>query len=149
MNKSLTEIVPVLQVAIGPVILISGVGLLLLSLTNRFARILDRARSLAKEIRNHPSVNEPGDRGLVRVLYRRALWLQAAIALASMSVLFAAVLIILLFVQVLMGGSSALLVVFAFVLCLISLIGSVAAFLWDVHLSMVTLKMELDPALRV
>ncbi|MFN9975717.1 MAG: DUF2721 domain-containing protein, partial [Phycisphaerae bacterium] len=29
------DLIPVLQVAIGPVILISGVGLLLLSMTNR------------------------------------------------------------------------------------------------------------------
>jgi hypothetical protein len=34
----LNEIVPVLQVAIGPVILISGVGLLLLTMTNRLSR---------------------------------------------------------------------------------------------------------------
>jgi hypothetical protein len=37
------ELIPVLQVAIGPVILISGVGLLLLTLTNRFGRAVDRA----------------------------------------------------------------------------------------------------------
>jgi hypothetical protein len=34
--------IPVLQVAIGPVILISGVGLLLLTLTNRYGRTIDR-----------------------------------------------------------------------------------------------------------
>lgn len=39
---SLTELVPILQLAVGPVILISGVGLLLLTLTNRFGRMLDR-----------------------------------------------------------------------------------------------------------
>lgn len=31
---TLTQLIPVLQLAIGPVILISGVGLLLLSMTN-------------------------------------------------------------------------------------------------------------------
>lgn len=40
------ELVPVQQVAIGPVILISGIGLLLLTVTNRFGRILDRSRIL-------------------------------------------------------------------------------------------------------
>ena len=34
-------IVPILQTAIGPVILISGVGLLLLTMTNRLARTID------------------------------------------------------------------------------------------------------------
>jgi hypothetical protein len=32
---TLAELIPILQIAIGPVILISGVGLLLLSMTNR------------------------------------------------------------------------------------------------------------------
>ena len=40
-STPLHELIPVLQVAIGPVILISGVGLLLLTLTNRFGRIID------------------------------------------------------------------------------------------------------------
>ena len=47
----LQEIIPVLQVAIGPVILISGVGLLLLTMTNRLGRAIDRSRSLAGELR--------------------------------------------------------------------------------------------------
>jgi hypothetical protein len=48
---SLTELIPVLQMAIGPVILISGVGLLLLSMTNRLGRVIDRARLLYRELR--------------------------------------------------------------------------------------------------
>ena len=40
------RLVPILQVAIGPAILISGVGLLLLTMTNRFGRIIHRARQL-------------------------------------------------------------------------------------------------------
>ena len=46
------ELIPLLQTAIGPVILISGVGLLLLSMTNRFGRIIDRSRILAHEMRS-------------------------------------------------------------------------------------------------
>ena len=37
------ELIPVLQMAVGPVILISGIGLILLSMTNRFGRVIDRA----------------------------------------------------------------------------------------------------------
>jgi len=41
---SLEQIIPELRDAIGPVILISGVGLLLLTMTNRRGRAIDRAR---------------------------------------------------------------------------------------------------------
>jgi CHASE3 domain sensor protein len=47
----LKELIPVLQVAIGPVILISGVSLLMLTLTNRYGRTIDRARQIVHELR--------------------------------------------------------------------------------------------------
>ena len=52
---SLEQIIPILQLAIGPVIVISGVGLVLLSMTNRFGRVIDRSRSLTKIIRSEIS----------------------------------------------------------------------------------------------
>ena len=42
----LKDLLPDLQAAVGPVILISGVGMLLLSMTNRLGRTIDRARQL-------------------------------------------------------------------------------------------------------
>ena len=47
---SLEQIIPELRDAIGPVILISGVGLLLLTMTNRLGRAIDRARQLKREL---------------------------------------------------------------------------------------------------
>jgi uncharacterized protein DUF2721 len=43
----LKEPVPILEIAIGPVIPISGVGLLLLSMTNQFGRVIARSRQLS------------------------------------------------------------------------------------------------------
>ena len=45
---SLEELAEVMRLAISPAILISAVGLLLLSMTNRFGRVIDRARLLAR-----------------------------------------------------------------------------------------------------
>lgn len=144
MMKTFSDIIPVLQGAIGPVILISGIGLLLLSLTNRFARILDRARVLAEELRASPSERHPRLHQLVLMLRHRALWNRWSISLASLSILFVALLIVLLFLQALLDIESALPVICVFTLCLLSLVGSVVAFIWDIHLSVVTLKVELD-----
>ena len=44
---SLAELLPVLQMAIAPATLVSGVGLLLLCMSQRFATVVDRARSIA------------------------------------------------------------------------------------------------------
>jgi len=69
---SLEKIIPVLQVAISPVILISGVGLLLLTMTNRLGRVIDRVRQLNRVLSEHG--DEPHEQTLaqVAILYRRA-----------------------------------------------------------------------------
>jgi len=42
--------VQILTASIAPVIVISGIGLLLLSITNRYGRAIDRVRLLAREL---------------------------------------------------------------------------------------------------
>src|SRR6185369_8309792 len=94
----LSELVPVLQTAVGPVILISGVGLLLLSLTNRFGRAVDRTRQLLREMRDAPEPGRKRLEGQVANLYERAKLIQRAIVFSTLSILFVAFLIITLFV---------------------------------------------------
>jgi uncharacterized protein DUF2721 len=45
-----TELVGILSASIAPVIVISGVGLLVLSMTNRHSRVIDRVRELTKDL---------------------------------------------------------------------------------------------------
>src|SRR6516164_3377267 len=44
------SVVQILTASIAPVIVISGVGLLLLSISNRYGRAIDRVRLLAREM---------------------------------------------------------------------------------------------------
>jgi uncharacterized membrane protein len=129
------------------VILISGVRLLLLSLTNRFGRAVDRSRQLIHEMRQ---AGEPDRRHLqcqVEVLYRRAHLIQISIILGATSVLFAALLIITLFFTALMKWDSAvilgLLVSLFFIACLLTLIGSIVIFIAEIHLSLKALRLEM------
>ena len=90
-------LIPILQIAIGPVVLISGVGLLILSMTNRLGRVIDRGRSLVRELPEIPERNHARVTSQLHILSRRANLLQQAIIFAVFCVLFAAVLIITLF----------------------------------------------------
>ncbi len=141
----LHEIIPVLQVAIGPVILISGVGLLLLTMTNRLGRAIDRARALVRELRDGREHDRPATLAQVAIIYRRARLIRLSIALAALSVLLAAVLIIVLFLTALMKWDNGFIVSLIFIACLGSLIASLVAFIYDIHLSLVALKLELKP----
>ncbi len=142
-STTLNELIPVLQVAIGPVILISGVGLILLSLTNRFGRAVDRSRLLTREMREASATDRLRLAGQVEILYRRARLIQVSIILGTLSVLLAAVLIITLFLTALLKLEVAVLLIFIFILCLISLIASLVAFILDIQLSLKALRLEL------
>jgi hypothetical protein len=137
------RLIPVLQVAIGPVILISGVGLLLLTLTNRFARAVDRSRQLGRELREVAGPERQRLASQVENLYRRARLIRLSITMAAVSVLFAAVLIISLFLTALLNLEMALVISSLFIVCMASLIVSLGAFILDIHLSLVALKLEL------
>jgi len=142
---SLSQIIPILQTAIGPVILISGIGLLLLTMTNRLGRVIDRARVLAG---GFPGTDDAGSREKIeaqlRILWKRARLIRLAITLASMSALSAAILIIALFFSALWQIDSAWLVGIVFIFCMACLIGSLAVFIHDLNQSLAALKLELD-----
>jgi hypothetical protein len=143
-STRLSELIPVLQVAVAPVILISGVGLLLLSLTNRFGRAVDRSRQLIREMREADDENRGRLAEQVTILYRRARLIQISIILGTVSLLFAAVLIITLFFTALRHLELAVLISLLFMCCLGSLIGSLIAFIMDIRLSLKALKMEME-----
>jgi hypothetical protein len=140
------DLIPILQVAIGPVILISGVGLLLLTMSNRLGRIFDRTRQLSQELRLAQSAEPDRAVAQLTILLTRARIVRAAIAAASISVLLAALLIIVIFVGALFKLSFAAAVVGLFSSCLASLIGSLLLFIRDINLSLKALRLEVGTA---
>jgi len=140
----LTELIPVLQVAVGPVILVSGIGLLLLTMTNRLGRVVDRSRALANDLRHAPPQVGPRLRAQLDVLGARARILQQAIILASVSVLLAAVLVIVLFLTAILDLPAAWLIIGLFAGCMLALIGALIAFIHDLNRSLAALQLELS-----
>ena len=138
-----SSLVPVLQIAIGPVILISGVGLLLLSMTNRFGRIIDRSRILAVQLRSDDQAERERALAQVGIVWRRAVLVRRAIILASISVLLAAVLVMALFMAALRHADIGGLIVFLFGGCLAALIGSLVAFIAEINQSLLALRLDL------
>jgi hypothetical protein len=141
---SVSELIPVLQVAIGPVILISGVGLLLLTMTNRYGRVIDRSRLLVRESGGMTGPDRERLLAQLGILMRRAELIRLAILLAGVSVLLAATLIIVLFLTALLGLEVAWLITLLFSGCMLALIGSLVAFIVDVNQSLAAVKLEVE-----
>lgn len=138
------ETIDILQVAVGPVILISGVGLLLLTMTNRLARVVDRTRALADQLHGDRVPDRQRALAQLRILRHRAGLLRRAIEMAAVSVLLAAVLVIVVFLTALFRSETGLLIVGAlFVGCMLMLIGSLCTFLVDVHHTMRAVDLDL------
>ena len=140
---SLEQIIPELRDAIGPVILISGVGLLLLTMTNRLGRTIDRARQLKTELPRRTEAERAHVQAQVAIIYQRAKMIRFSIALAALSALLAAALVVTLFVTALLRWENGWLASVIFIACMISLIASLVTFIRDINLSLRALKLEL------
>ena len=125
-----------LQMAISPVIMISAYGMLLLSMTNRLGRAIDRARSL--------SGGTAANRQLqVEILAGRARRIRAAILAISLAMFFAAFLVLVLFLSIFMHLDLELAVSALFIASLLSLIASLIHLIADILASLRAMETEL------
>lgn len=147
-TMTLNDLIPTLQLAIGPVILISGVGLILLSMTNRFGRIIDRSRMLLQDLREASDKERGRIIEELNILSHRARIVRAGIALQVLCVLFAALLITGLFLGVLLHLDIAAIIVTLFILCMVCLVLSLFLFMMDINLSLRPLWLGMPPEVR-
>jgi hypothetical protein len=138
------ELIVVLQTSLAPCVFISGVGLLVLSMTNRLGRPLDRIRALTMELRASEGEQKRILLKEIDILYERAKLLRLAVSLAVTSIFFVATIILLLFVTATfaMGLESIIEVLFS--ASLICLVLSLVLFLWDIQLGLNSIRVEID-----
>lgn len=141
---SLHDLLPVLQTAIGPVILISGIGLLMLSMTNRYARIIDRSRELLRRLDD--ALSRPRLVAEIEVLCRRAGIVRWSILLTTGSLLMVALLMITLFLSAMLQWEDASLLVVLFLAAMLALIAGLVLFLKDLQVSLMALRLEVQHA---
>ena len=142
--QSVEHLIPIIQTAVGPVILISGLGLLLLTMTNRLGRIIDRSRSLSCELDSPDALICERVSLEIDILWSRARMIRVAIMLASFSCLFSSLLVIVLFLSPLVALDLPLLLSFLFISSMVCLIFSLVFFLLDVNRTLIALKIELE-----
>lgn len=137
-------LIPILQGAVAPFVLISGIGLLLLSMTNRFARPVDVIRLLLVELDTCPEGHRSNLMQQIRHLRRRCSLLRSAIALSVVSICCMALLTLVLFAEQLLGIGLTVLATVLFVCSLVSLGLSLVFFLEDIRLTLHSLDIEIE-----
>lgn len=129
-----------MQLALGPVFLLNGIGVLLAMLTSRLARIVDRARGLEVKL---PHASEDEAREIHSVLgltSRRARLMNRAITLSTVAALLVAVVVALLFAAAFVPFAAAQVIAVVFVVCMGALVGSLWCFLVEIRVATVGLR---------
>ena len=129
--ENLTTVSHVIQLAVAPVFLLTGVGAILSVLTGRLGRLVDRYRALAET--QKPLL--PKQARELKVLTVRAVWVHWAITLCTVSALFVAIVIGALFVGAVVDINPSRAVSILFILAMTSLIIGLGCFLREISLS--------------
>lgn len=144
------SVVQILTASIAPVIVISGVGLLLLSITNRYGRAIDRARLLACDLgeSDRESARRRHLSEQLRLTNQRAHVLRSSMLYASTSIFFVSLTVLSLFAEQLLQLQRDFIALPSFALCLISLVVSMYYSIRDITVSLAALDLEVSDRMR-
>ena len=140
--ETLTSFSKFLQACITPVALISGVGLLLLTITNRTGRVVDRIRHLVTELDHPETKRERIKVNEIEILLKRGRLLRNSIAWILIGMIASCLIIPLLLLMSLSGTDLKLIGYLLFIASILSLFVSLIYFFQDVLLSLHAVRME-------
>ncbi|CAG0977766.1 hypothetical protein RHDC1_01653 [Rhodocyclaceae bacterium] len=132
---SVTTVAHVIQLAVAPVFLLTGVGAILAVLINRLARVVDRFRVLE---RMQPAAGND-ERSILdaemAILSRRAHLIHWAISLCTVCALFICIVIATLFTGSVLGADLSGTVAALFIAAMLALISGLLCFLREISLA--------------
>ena len=129
--ENLSTVAHVIQMAVAPVFLLTGVGAILSVLTGRLGRLVDRFRVLTETVETLPAIQARE----LNILTVRARWVHWAITLCTASALFVAIVIGALFVGAVVDINPSRIVSILFIVAMTSLIIGLGCFLREISLS--------------
>jgi len=136
----ITGIAHVIQLAVAPVFLLTGVGALLSVMTNRLARVIDRARVLEAQFAGFDQNARAAATAELGVLARRARLASWAINFCTFAALLVCSVVATLFIDTFLGTNLKWLVGALFVTAMVALIGGLVSFLREVYFATHTLR---------
>ena len=139
MNIQISDIGHVIQLAIAPVFLLTGVATKLTVLTNRLARIIDRTRVLEDRLKVSANAEYSSE---LELLYRRSHLVNFAIASSTACGLLVCVVIAMLFAGDTTGIVLDQYIAACFVLAMLGLTSSFVYFLREIFLSARFMRMQ-------
>ena len=143
-SGEVSSIAHVIQLAVAPVFLLSGMAGLLAVLTNRLGRIIDRARRLEEKLAPAALCAGSPEAAAIHAdlatLSRRARLINAAVTLCTSSALLICAVIAVLFLSAFLRFDLTATVAFLFVAAMLALFGGLLFFLREVFVATASLR---------
>jgi hypothetical protein len=132
---AISSVSHVIQLAVAPVFLLTGVGALLSVLTNRLGRVVDRFRALEREQPAASDLAPASIRNEMLVLSRRARMIHWAIGLCTGCALLVCVVIATLFLSSVAAVDLSTAISALFILSMLALVLGLLCFLREIALA--------------
>jgi hypothetical protein len=143
MAEPIAEVAEVVRTAVAPVFLLSGVGVTLTMLTNRLARVVDRARALESSESDTHEHDMQELQSRLDTLARRARLLGRSITLCTICALLVCMVVVTLFVGAFVNFYLSKVIAILFVVAMFSFIAGLLLFLREVFVATRTLRIGL------
>lgn len=131
---SITNVAHVIQLAVAPVFLLTGVGAILSVLTNRLGRVVDRFRVLEDAV-PESAEGRAARSDQMGVMAQRARMIHWAIGLCTGCALLVCVVIATLFVGSITGSDLSDIIATLFIMAMLSLVSGLLCFLREISLA--------------
>ena len=139
-NNTVTDVAHAIQMSLAPVFLLSGISVLLGVLTSRLARVVDRARPMEARLLTASESESHDLKQQLRILARRARFMNWAITLGTIAALLVALTVIIIFAGAIYSFSLAEPLAFLFICAMLALVVALVLFLIEVALATRTIR---------
>lgn len=136
---AIADISQAIQLSIAPVFLLVGIAGFINAFVSRLSRVVDRIRVLEQTLTEATGDTRANALRELAILDRRAHLVNIGITLGITTALLVCILIVTAFIEAFLGASHAILIGGLFVAAMLSLIGTLLAFLREVFLAISSL----------
>ncbi len=138
-DSGITAVAHVIQLAVAPVFLLSGIGAMLAVMTNRLARVIDRARVLEGQLRAAPA-DAAVIAAQLAVLSRRAKLVGTSITLCTITALLVCAVIAILFLGAFLRFDASVPVALLFIAAMFAFFAGLLSFLREIFIATASLR---------
>jgi hypothetical protein len=143
-DTGVTAVAHVIQLAVAPVFLLSGIGAMLSVMTNRLARVVDRARVLDRHMLRHGVDRDNRIVEELSSLSRRAKLISLSIGLCTVTALLVCAVIAVLFIGAFLQVDTSKTVALVFITAMAAFIAGLLLFLREIFLATATVRIGLQ-----